>query len=65
MRFVQNLKDRGRDASLLELPLIDRTVDLLERCLLADRQIEANVAPAVCLESLFDDLGKTQRLPLA
>jgi DNA polymerase-3 subunit delta' len=64
-RFVQSLADRARSSGASELPPIDRTVDLLERCLLADRQIDANIAPAVCLESLFDDLGKTLRLPLA
>jgi hypothetical protein len=58
------LTDRARNSAAAEGPLIDRTVDLLERCLLADRQIDANIAPAVCLESLFDDLGKTLRLPL-
>ncbi|MFN7804170.1 MAG: ATP-binding protein [Planctomycetaceae bacterium] len=63
-RFVQSLNELARGSADSQPPLIDRTVDLLERCLLADRQIEANVAPAVCLESLFDDLGKTLRLPL-
>jgi DNA polymerase-3 subunit delta' len=63
-RFVQTLADRARGSAASELTLVDRTVDLLERCLMADRQIEANIAPAVCLESLFDDLGKTLRLPL-
>ncbi len=44
---------------------IDRLVELLDRCLLADRQIEANASLALCLEALFDDLGKLLRAPLA
>ena len=36
-------------------------LELLERCLSADRQLDSNVAIPLCLETLFDDLGKIQR----
>jgi len=64
-RFVQALAERTRAATASPHAAIDRVIELLERCLLADRQIEANITPAVCLESMFDDLGKLQRIPLA
>jgi DNA polymerase III subunit delta' len=40
---------------------IDRVTDLLDRCLEADRQIDMNASIPLCLESLFDDLGRLQR----
>lgn len=43
------------------LEAIDRVGELLERCLSADRQLEANAAIPLCLAALFDDLGKAQR----
>ncbi|RPI88563.1 MAG: hypothetical protein EHM42_04345 [Planctomycetaceae bacterium] len=45
--------------------LLDRLAELLDRCLLADRQIEGNASLAICLEALFDDLGKLLREPIA
>lgn len=40
---------------------IDRLSELVERCLAADRQLDANATVALCLEALFDDLGRTMR----
>ncbi len=41
--------------------IIDRVVGLVERCLTADLQLEANATVALSLEALFDDLGRTMR----
>lgn len=40
---------------------VDRVLDLLDRCIAADRQLESNAAIPLCLETLFDDLGKLLR----
>ena len=40
---------------------IDRIVELVERCLTADMQLDANATVPLCLEALFDDLGRTMR----
>lgn len=40
---------------------IDRVVELVERCLAAEWQLEANAAIPLCMESLFDDLGRLMR----
>ncbi len=40
---------------------IDRVAELVERCLAAERQLEANAAIPMCMESLFDDLGRLIR----
>ena len=40
---------------------IDRIVELVERCLAAEGQLEANAAIPLCLETLFDDLGRVLR----
>jgi len=43
------------------LESIDLVMELLERCVQADRQLESNASLAMCLESLFEDLGRLQR----
>lgn len=53
-RYVARL----HGASLDEL---DRVGELLERCLLADRQLAGNASIPLCLEALCDDLAKLQR----
>jgi len=40
---------------------IDRVVELVERCLSAEGQLEANAAIPLCMEALFDDLGRLMR----
>jgi DNA polymerase III subunit delta' len=40
---------------------IDRVGELLERCLAADRQLDRNATIPLCLETLFDDLGRLLR----
>ncbi|HEY2249578.1 MAG TPA: DNA polymerase III subunit delta' [Planctomycetaceae bacterium] len=40
---------------------IDRVVELVERCLAAEWQLEANAAIPLCMEALFDDLGRLTR----
>ena len=40
---------------------IDRIVELVERCLAAEGQLEANAAIPLCIETLFDDLGRMMR----
>jgi len=52
--FVSRLPDRSPET-------IDLVLDLLDRCVIADRQLESNVAIPLCLETLFDDLGKVMR----
>ncbi len=37
---------------------IDRVVDLVERCLAAEIHIDSNAPLPLCLEALFDDLGR-------
>jgi len=53
-KFVERL---GEPA----VEVIDRITDLIERCLAADFQIDSNVAIPLCLEALFDDLGRGMR----
>lgn len=38
--------------------VLEMTADLLERCYLAESQLESNVAIPLCLENLFEDLGR-------
>ena len=52
--FLQRFGEPGIDTS-------DRLIDLVERCLAAEQQIDANVSIPLCLEALFDDLGKLLR----
>jgi DNA polymerase-3 subunit delta' len=52
--FLQHLGNPGVDTS-------DRLIDLVERCLSAEQQIDANVSIPLCLEALFDDLGRLLR----
>ena len=40
---------------------IDRVADLVERCLAAEAHLDANAAIPLCLEALFDDLGRLMR----
>lgn len=40
---------------------LDRVVELVERCLVAEGQLEANAAIPLCMEALFDDLGRLLR----
>lgn len=40
---------------------IDRVADLVERCLAAEAHLDANTAIPLCLEALFDDLGRLMR----
>jgi DNA polymerase-3 subunit delta' len=39
----------------------DRLIELIERCLAADQHIDANAPIPLCLEALFDDLGRVMR----
>lgn len=57
-RFISRFPERTETQ-------IDRLAELLDRCLQADRQIEANASLALALEVLFDDLGKILRSPLS
>ena len=50
-RFLTRFPERSLEA-------VDLVVELLERCLIADRQLESNASLAMCLESLFQDLGR-------
>ncbi|MFM8583585.1 MAG: hypothetical protein ACKOFW_19145, partial [Planctomycetaceae bacterium] len=50
-RFLTRFPGRSLEA-------VDLVVELLERCLIADRQLEGNASLAMCLESLFQDLGR-------
>jgi len=52
--FVERLGDSSVET-------IDRVAELIERCLAAEGQLEANAAIPLCLDSLFDDLGRTMR----
>ena len=52
--FLQRLGEPSVDTS-------DRVIDLVERCLAAEQQIDANVSIPLCLEALFDDLGRMLR----
>jgi DNA polymerase-3 subunit delta' len=49
--FVNRLGGPGVEA-------IDMVAGLIERCLNAERQLAGNAAIPLCLESLFDDLGR-------
>ena len=49
--FIERLGEPGVETS-------DRLIDLVERCLAAEQQIDANVSIPLCLEALFDDLGR-------
>ena len=40
---------------------LEVVVELLDRCIEADRQIDGNAAVSLCLETLFDDLGRLSR----
>lgn len=53
-KFVERLGDSSVET-------IDRVAELIERCLAAEGQLEANAAIPLCLDSLFDDLGRTMR----
>ena len=52
--FVERLGDSNVET-------IDRIVELVERCLTAEGQLEANAAIPLCLATLFDDLGRILR----
>jgi len=52
--FVSRLGGPGVDA-------IDLVAGLIERCLRAEGQLAGNAAIPLCLESLFDDLGREIR----
>src|SRR5262245_4454185 len=39
----------------------DRLIELIERCLAADQHIDSNAPIPLCLEALFDDLGRVMR----
>ena len=52
--FVDRLGDSNVET-------IDRVVELVERCLAAESQLAANAAIPLCLETLFDDLGRIMR----
>lgn len=56
-RFVSRYPSNSRDA-------IDHVSALLERCLAADRQLDRNATIPLCLEALFDDLGRRLREPV-
>ncbi len=43
------------------LEIIDRSVDLVERCLAAEAHLDANAPIPLCVETLFDDLGRLLR----
>lgn len=53
-RFLTRFPERS-------LEQMDLVVELLERCLIADRQLEGNASLAMCLETLFQDLGRMLR----
>ena len=53
-KFAERLGDANVET-------IDRVVELVERCLAAEGQLEANAAIPLCLEALFDDLGRMLR----
>ena len=53
-KFLERLGKPDVDTS-------DRLIELIERCLAADRHIDANAPIPLCLEALFDDLGKLMR----
>lgn len=53
-KFVSRFPERPVEA-------LDKVLDMLDRCVLADRQLESNAAIPLCLETLFDDLGKILR----
>ncbi|MGE5191651.1 MAG: DNA polymerase III subunit delta' [Deltaproteobacteria bacterium] len=53
-KFIERLGEQGVDAS-------DRLIALIERCLAAEQHIDSNVAIPLCLEALFDDLGRLLR----
>jgi DNA polymerase-3 subunit delta' len=53
-RFADRLTGRSFEA-------LDRVGDMLERCVVADRHLDSNVAVPLCLETLFDDLGRLLR----
>jgi DNA polymerase-3 subunit delta' len=55
-KFVQRLGEPACET-------LDRLTDLVERCLAAERHIAANAPIPLCLETFFDDLGKTMRRP--
>lgn len=40
---------------------IDLTAELLERCVAADRELDRNITIPLCLEALFDNLGRLLR----
>jgi DNA polymerase-3 subunit delta' len=52
--FVERLGDSSVET-------IDRVAELIERCLAAEGQLEANAAIPLCLDTLFDDLGRAMR----
>jgi DNA polymerase-3 subunit delta' len=54
VKFVDRFPEGSRMA-------VDRVGDLLERCLIADRQLGGNCTIPLCLETLFDDLGRLIR----
>jgi len=44
-----------------DVETIDRVAGLVERCLAAETHVDANAAIPLCLEALFDDLGRLMR----
>lgn len=54
--FVQRLGEPAYET-------LDRLADLVERSLTAEGQLAANAAIPLCLETFFDDVGKTLRRP--
>jgi DNA polymerase-3 subunit delta' len=54
VRFVRRYPAGSLDA-------LDRVGELLERCVVSDRQLDRNVTIPLCLETLFDDLGRLLR----
>jgi DNA polymerase-3 subunit delta' len=53
-KFVERLGALNADTS-------DRLIELIERCLAADHHIDSNASIPLCLEALFDDLGRLMR----
>jgi len=53
-KFLERLGKPDVDTS-------DRLIELIERCLAADQHIDANAPIPLCLEALFDDLGRAMR----
>jgi DNA polymerase III subunit delta' len=53
-RFIEQFPEESCDA-------LDRVGDLLERCIVADRQLESNAVVPLCLETLFNDLAEPMR----